>query len=860
MDLPKGYSPKDVESDIYKKWEESGYFNPDNLPGDREKSFTISIPPPNATGTLHVGHAAMLAIEDIFIRHARMQGYDTLWVPGTDHAAIATESVVIKKIQKEDRIKDPRKELGREEVLKRIEKFVENSRATINSQIRAMGASVDWSREGYTMDPTLNRAVNEVFVKMHEDGLIYRGHRIVNWDPKLQTTVSDDEIEREEIKGKFYYLKYGPFTIATARPETKFGDKYVVMHPDDDRYKDYKHGDTFECEWINGKITATIIKDKAIDMELGTGVMTITPWHDMTDFEIAKRHNLDKEQIIGWDGKLLEIAGEFAGMSIIDARDKIIEKLQKKGLVEKIDEDYVHSVAKGDRSKGLLEPQIKEQWFVDVNKRVVDWKGKKMSLKEVMQDTVRSGDIAIVPDRFEKIYFNWIDNLHDWCISRQIWWGHRIPAYYCWDCNLDLIKNNISLFADRDNDESGAVHYGSDTDELIPDFEHFVRILNEGKRRINISMKPIVGTKIDKCPTCKSTKVFQDPDTLDTWFSSALWTWSTLIDKELAKDGTLSLQELLDKSGDFKRFHPTTIMDTGYDIIFFWVARMILMTTYATGQIPFKTVYLHGLVLDKNGKKMSKSKPETIIDPLEVIEEYGTDALRLALIVGTSPGNDQRLSKDKIGGYRNFVNKIWNISRFAMMNIEKESEINEPKPKTLTDEWILSRLNTLITEIDAHLANYRLSQALEELYDFMWHEFADWYIEIAKLEENKQDILVHVLSVTLRIFHPFIPFVTEHIWKLLGSHVKADKMFEDQIIIASWPLPNNELINEEAEKQFNSFKEVVVAIRNHKSENGIKMKEQIEIHESITKGLSDELRSLAQSLVHVKFTKNGQTI
>ncbi len=811
--LPKEYAPQDVESDIYKKWEESGYFNPDNLPGDRSDAFTISLPPPNATGTLHVGHAAMLAIEDILIRHARMQGRDTLWVPGTDHAAIATESVVIKKIQKEERIKDPRKELGREEVLKRIHRFVEESRATINDQVRAMGASIDWSREGYTMEPTLNRAVNEVFVKMYEDGLIYRGHRIVNWDPKLQTTVSDDEIEREEIKGKFYYLQYGPFVIATSRPETKFGDKYVVMHPDDPRYADYKHGDTFECEWINGPITATVIKDEAIDMELGTGVMTITPWHDHTDFEIAKRHNLDKEQIIDWEGKLMPIAGEFAGMPIIEAREKIIEKLQSKGLVTKIDEDYTHSVAKGDRSKGLLEPQIKEQWFIDVNKQVVNWKGKKMSLKEVMQDTVQSGDIAIVPDRFEKIYFNWIDNLHDWCISRQIWWGHQIPAYY----------------RKRGNSKS--------------------QVTNNKQDDIYVGIEPPEGEEW-----------IRDEDTLDTWFSSALWTWSTLIDKKLSEDKTLSLQDLLDKSPDFKRFHPTTVMETGYDILFFWVARMILMTTYATGQIPFKTVYLHGLVLDKHGKKMSKSKPETIIDPLEMIEEYGTDALRLALIVGTSPGNNQRLSKDKIAGYRNFINKIWNISRFAMMNIDKGAVIKVSKPQTLADKWILSRLNTLIAKTDTHLENYRLSQALESLYDFMWHEFADWYIEIAKREENKQDMLVHVLSTMLRLFHPFIPFVTEHIWKLLGNHVEFKNLFKNQLIVTPWPQVDHNAVNKETEKQFDEFKKVVIEIRNYKSSNAIKMKEQIEIHESTAKDLNDELADLAQSLTHVTFATDGQQV
>jgi len=790
-DLPKAYNPKEVEHDIYQQWENSGFFNPDNLPSKREESFTISLPPPNATGSLHAGHAVMLALEDMFIRHARMNGKDALWLPGTDHAAIATESVVIKKLQKKG-MRDPRAELGREKLVEQIANFVEESRSNINNQVRAMGSSCDWSREAYTLEPTLNRAVNEVFKKMYNDGLIYRGARIINWDPKLQTTISDDEIEWQEEKIPFYYFQYGPFVIGTSRPETKFGDKYVVMHPDDDRYKQYNHGDTFECEWINGKITATVIKDNVIDKEFGSGVMTITPWHDRTDFEIAERHNLDKEQIIDYNGRMLDVAGEeFKGLKIKEAREKIVEKLKEKGLLVSIEEEYVHNIAISYRSKGPIEPQIKEQWFIDVNKEAVEWKKKKMSLKQIMQDVVHSGDIQIVPEHFNKTYFHWIYNLRDWCISRVIWWGHRVPVWY------------------KDKE----IHVDS------------------------------------KKPTGPDWS--QDPDTLDTWFSSALWTWSTLIDKELIKDEKLNLEDLLKRSPDFQRFHPTSIMETGYDILFFWVARMILMTTYATGQIPFKYVYLHGLIRDKRGQKMSKSHPETMIDPLEVIEESGTDALRLSMIIGQSPGNDQKLSKEKIAGYKKFINKIWNISRYILMNLEGDVKATELKPQTLSDRWILSRFNQIIKETNGHIEKFRLSQAVEGLYEFTWHELADWYLEIAKHEGQKQNILIHVLSNTLKLFHPFIPFITEHIW----SQLKIDK---EMLIVQPWPQLDEKLIDEDIEKEFTELQEVITKIRNWKAENKIPFKESKDI--KLDKVFSEDKNNLIEHLTNVKLTDTGTII
>jgi valyl-tRNA synthetase len=730
MKLPKIYEPNQYESDIYALWEARQAFKADPL--SPKPHFSISMPPPNETGTLHVGHALFVTLQDIMARHARMQGKDVLWLPGTDHAAIATNAIIEKQLTEEGTNKHA---LGRDAFLDRTKEYVGNSRNTINSQIRAMGASCDWSRARYTLDDALNRCVNEVFVKMYNDGLIYRGHRIVNWDPKLETTVSDDEVVHKEESAPLYTFKYGPFHITTARPETKFGDKYVVMNPKDKRYAKYKHGDTFEAEWINGQVTATIIKDEAVDPKFGTGVMTITPWHDHTDFEIAERHNLAKEQVIDFHGRLLDIAGEFKGMSIHEARPLIVEKLRKKGLLAGVDQDYIHNIALNDRGKGIIEPQIRLQWFIDVNKKAVNWKDKKRSLKEVMQSVVRDQDIAIIPERFNKVYFHWIDNLRDWCISRQIWWGHRIPVWY-----------------------------RTDTD---------------GRKETYVGTQP---------PTDQSEGFRdweQDPDTLDTWFSSALWTWSTLIDPELAQDYSLSLEDLLKKSRDFKAYHPTTVMETGWDILFFWVARMILATTYATGQIPFKTVYLHGLVRTESGRKMSKSDPETIIDPMSVIPEYGTDALRLSLVAGTGAGNDQRLGVTKIVANRNFCNKLWNIARFVedragdANSASTSLDRGKVKPKTLADHWLLHKLQQNSQDISVALEEFRFAEAYDRMYHFVWDDFADWYIEASKADENLP-LLMFALESTLKMAHPFAPFVTETIWQTLG--------WEQGLLIASdWP-------------------------------------------------------------------------
>lgn len=710
--LLKPYDPKATEEKIYKLWEESGFFDPDKLPGEREEPFTIIMPPPNATGVLHMGHALFLTLEDIVTRYKRMAGFKTLWLPGTDHAAIATQSKVEKEISKKEG--KSRHDLGREELLKRINKFVEENRSTMQNQMRIMGASCDWSREAFTLDEARSLAVRTMFKKMYDDELIYRGNRIVNWDPKGQTTISDDEIVYVEEKTKFYYLKYGPFTIGTARPETKFGDKYVVMHPNDARYAEYKHDQKIELEWINGPITATVIKDESIDMEFGTGVMTITPWHSMADFDIAERHKLDKEQIIDERGKLLPIAGEFAGMKITEARAKIVEKLKEKGLLEK-EEDYTHNVATAERTGGMIEPQIKLQWFVNVNRPIPE--RANMTLKELMREPVEKGEIKIIPGYFDKTYFHWIDNLRDWCISRQIWYGHRIPVWY----------RSTSLTTSKDE-----IYCGVET----PEGEGWV----------------------------------QDEDTLDTWFSSALWTFSTL-------GWPFDYAQGKPKPGsDLDIFHPTDVLETGYEILFFWVARMILMSQYALGAVPFRTIYLHGTVRDGKGQKMSKSL-DNGIDPIYISEKYGADAGRMALVVGTAPGTDSKISEEKIKGYKNFANKIWNITRFVLEN-------NSDENNKLNSNEIIEEFEKVKEDITSDMENFRLHLASEKIYHYIWHRFADEIIEQSKKDDKIKSVLLSIWTDCLKILHPFMPFVTEEIWQTMYAGSKRLLMVE------KWPITN----------------------------------------------------------------------
>lgn len=725
--IPKSFEFNQKEDKIYKKWLDSNAFKP--TPGKANDTFTIMMPPPNATGTLHMGHASMLAIQDIMIRFKRMQGYETLWLPGTDHAAIATQDKVenlhFKKTGK------TRHDYGRENFLQLVDEFVKESQATITNQTKKMGASCDWDQLKFTLDDDLKEAVSEMFIRMSNDNLIYRGGRIVNWDPKMQTTVADDEVEYKEEYTNFYFFQFGPVVIGTSRPETKFLDDTIVVHPDDERYK-HLIGKEFTHEWINGTITSKVIADESIDMELGTGAMTISPAHSLIDYEIAQKNNLKYEKVIDLNGKILESASKkCAGMNLKEARKAVVDILKEKGLVTEIKNNYKHNLAVNYRGGGVIEPQIMEQWFIDVNKKAVNWQGQKMSLKEVMQSVVRENQINILPKSQENVYFNWIDKLQDWCISRQIWYGHRIPAWF----------------------------KGSEI-------------------------------KVQKESPGQDWK--QDPDSLDTWFSSGMWTFSTL--------GWPNQTEML------KKFHPTDVLETGYDILFFWVARMILMTTYATGQIPFKTVYLHGLVRDKNGDKMSKSKGNGI-DPLDVIQKYGTDAVRLSLFMGTRPGQDTRLFEEKIASFRNFVTKIWNSARFAIMNIDfdnlQKTKLDTSKFST-ADKWILHETQEIIEQTTKLLTEYRLSEAGNKIYDFLWNDFCSWYLEISKQEPNHQ-VLYHVLSQILKMLHPFVPFVTEELWEQIGN--------ETLLIKEQWPESNSDLKFNNEKQQILNLMKTITSIR-----------------------------------------------
>ncbi len=733
-EFPKAYDPKQWEDAILAAWNTAGLARPEQcikagITKPDAEPFSMVLPPPNVTGTLHIGHAAMLAIEDTIVRFKRMNGYKTLWLPGTDHAAIATESKV-EKILREKEGKT-RHSLGREAFLEQVKKFALESHDTIVNQVKHMGSSVDWSREAYTLDESRSLAVRTAFKRMYDAGIIYRGNRIVNWDPVGQTTISDDEVVYQEEASKLYYLKYGPFEIATARPETKFGDKYVVMHPDDKRYSNYQHGQKITVEWINGLIEATVIKDEVIDPTFGTGVMTITPWHSVTDFELAEKHGLNMEQVIDLDGRLLPLAGEFVGMPITEAREHIIAKLETKGLVTRIEENYLHKVATAERTGAIIEPQVMRQWFIGVNHEF-ERDGQKTTLKELMQRAIREKQITILPERFEKNYFYWIDNLRDWCISRQIWFGHRIPVWYRGD----------------------EVYCGTEAPEG-DDWE-------------------------------------QDPDTLDTWFSSGLWTFSTLGWPD-------------ERSEDFQTYHPTTLLETGYDILFFWVARMILMSEYLVGEVPFKTVYLHGLVRDEKGRKMSKSLGNTI-NPLDVAREYGADALRLSLIMGSTPGNDVKVGPEKFTAMRNFVNKLWNLGRYVT-----HLQTSGAAASTVTlaispaDEWIIARFNATLQNVTRHLENYHLSLATETLRDFTWNEFADWYVEIHKIEKNDA-LLVFLYESLLRLWHPFVPFVTE----TLSANINQNRPL---LMGSTWPQIIQSVSSPERKDEFATIIRLIQKIR-----------------------------------------------
>lgn len=701
--LLQPYNPTEVEPGLYKNWEESGYFNPDNLPGERKEAFTIVMPPPNANGSLHAGHALFVTIQDILTRYHRMSGKNALWLPGSDHAGFETQVVYEKKLEKEGR---SRFDMRREDLYKEILDFTLSNKSFMEGQLRQLGASCDWSRSLFTLDERVIKTVYTTFAKLDTDGLLYRGKRIVNWCPKHQTSLSNLETSHVSRKDPFYYFKYGPFTIGTVRPETKFGDKYVVMHPDDDRYKEFTHGQKITVEWINGPIEATIIKDEASDPEFGTGVMTITPWHSGVDFEIAKRHNLDMEQIIDERGKLLPVAGEFAGMNIKDARAKIVEKLESKGLLVKIDTEYSHEVSVCYKCEREIEPQVKAQWFVTMK-----------PLAEKAVTALDKGEFRILTDQHEKVFRHWMGNVQDWNISRQIVWGIPIPAKICDTCD-----------------------------------KGFVDITNEKTT----------------CESCGGT-LRQETDTFDTWFSSGQWPLTTTGFPD---------------SGDFKKFYPTSVMETGADILFFWVARMIMFGLYLADEVPFKDIYLHGLVRDAHGKKMSKSKGN-VISPLEISNEYGTDALRMGLIVNNAPGVDMNLDPKKVGAYKKFANKAWNATRFVL---EKTADYEDVDIEfTVEDNEAYAAWVTIKNDITDDLENYRLHLASQKIYDYFWKTFCDELIETRKVRimENKdkasgQKLLLTLLREQIIVLHPFMPFITEEIWK----YIKTDS--DDMLLVTKW--------------------------------------------------------------------------
>ena len=752
-ELAKTYDPKGIEARLYSKWEEKKYFHAEV--DETKKPFTIVIPPPNITGKLHMGHALDNTMQDILIRYKRMQGYNALWQPGTDHASIATEVKIIDTLKKEGIDK---RDLGREKFLERAWEWKKEYGGTIIQQLKKLGSSCDWDRERFTMDEGCNEAVTEVFCKMHEKGYIYKGSRIVNWCPVCKTSISDAEVEYEEQAGHLWHIKYPVIDengkvsdtefieFATTRPETMLGDTAVAVNPDDDRYKSFK-GKKVLLPIVNRELP--IVEDSYVDMEFGTGVVKITPGHDPNDFEVGKRHGLEEINILNDDATINSNGGKFAGMDRYAAREAIVKELDEMGLLVKI-EDYSHNVGTHDRCHTTVEPMIKAQWFVKMDELI------KPAVK-----AVKDGDIKLIPSRMDKTYFNWTDNIRDWCISRQLWWGHRIPAYYCDDCGEVVVAKTA----------------------------------------------PTV------CPKCGKTHFTQDPDTLDTWFSSALWPFETLGWPHDTKE--------------LKYFFPTDVLVTGYDIIFFWVIRMIFSSYEQMGTYPFKTVLFHGLVRDSQGRKMSKSLGNGI-DPLDIIENYGADALRLTLITGNAPGNDMRFYNERVENSRNFANKVWNASRFIMMNMDEDakSAIHQPAPEGLepVDHWILSKFNKTVKEVTDNMDHFELGIAVQKVYDFIWDEFCDWYIEMVKPRlynsDNKKSheaalwTLQTVLIGALKLLHPYMPFITEEIFCTMQDE-------EESIMISDWPVYKEEWNFADDEKAIETIKEAVRGIRNVRTQMNV---------------------------------------
>ena len=746
-ELEKTYAPQELEGRLYQNWCDKGYFTPDTT--GNKPSYTIVIPPPNITGQLHMGHALDNTLQDILIRHKRMQGFCTLWVPGTDHASIATEVKIVEAMRKEGITKD---DIGREAFLERAWKWKEQYGGRIVSQLKRMGSSCDWTRERFTMDEGCSRAVKEVFVRLYNKGLIYRGERIINWCPKCLTSISDAEVEYEDQAGHFWHIFYPladgsgrTIEFATTRPETMLGDTAVAVHPDDERYKDLV-GKTVKMPLTGREIP--IIADEYVERDFGTGVVKITPAHDPNDFEVGKRHNLPIINIFTPDAKITDEFPAYAGMDRYEARKAIVKDLEEQGYLLRI-ENYTHNVGTCYRCHTTVEPRVSLQWFVRME-----------PLAKPAIDVVRSGDIKFVPERFDKNYFHWMENIRDWCISRQLWWGHRIPAFYCDDCGETVVTK----------DESAV------------------------------------------CPKC-GKPMRQDPDTLDTWFSSALWPFSTL--------------GWPDETEDLKRFYPTSTLVTGYDIITFWVSRMIFSGMAYMDEKPFSTVLIHGLVRDAQGRKMSKSLGNGI-DPLEIIDKYGADALRFALATGNAPGNDMRFSDEKIEAARNFTNKIWNAARFVLMNLDIDEFVLPDADKLqIEDKWILSLYNKVVRDVGANLEKYEIGIALSNLYDFIWDIFCDWYIELVKprlnaagTEENKtaQNVITYVLEGTMKLLHPFMPFITEEIWQKL-PHAAGDK--GETIMLAAYPTYDEALDFSDDEIHMDRLIAAIKAIRNRRAEMNV---------------------------------------
>lgn len=740
-ELAKQYNPAEVEDRTYKFWCDNKYFHAEV--DKTKKPYTIVIPPPNITGQLHMGHALDNTLQDILIRWRRMQGYDALWLPGTDHASIATEAKIVEAMRKEGVTKE---EIGRDEFLKRAWAWKDQYGSRIIEQLKKMGSSCDWDRERFTMDEGCSKAVKEVFVNLYNKGLIYQGKRMVNWCPHCRTTISDAEVEYEDQAGHFWHLRYpfkdgsGYVELATTRPETMLGDTAVAVNPNDERYKDII-GKTLILPIVHREIP--VVADEYVDIEFGTGVVKITPAHDPNDYEVGLRHNLEIIDVMTDDGHIAEGWGKYSGMDRYECRKEIVKDLEAEGALIKI-EDYSHNVGTCYRCHSTIEPRLSKQWFV-----------KMEPLAKPAIDVVKNGEVKFVPERFSKIYYHWMENIKDWCISRQLWWGHRIPAYYCQDCGEVIVSKE----------------------------------------------------DVKKCPKCGGNHIEQDPDTLDTWFSSALWPFSTL--------------GWPDKTPELEYFYPTNTLVTGYDIIFFWVARMIFSAVEHTGKVPFDTVLIHGLVRDAQGRKMSKSLGNGI-DPLEVIDEYGADALRFTLATGNSPGNDMRFSDDKVKASRNFANKLWNAARFVLMYLGDDYKFGGlPKELALEDKWIISKVNTLAKDVTANLEKFELGVAIQKLYDFIWDVFCDWYIEISKIRlqsgegaDTAKAVLVYVLTDILKLLHPFMPFITEEIYQAIPHDTES-------IMISKWVEYDDALNFAAEEEQVEKIMSAVRAIRNRRAEMNI---------------------------------------